>query len=240
MNFNKLLSYTRAAIEKYNMIQENDKIAIGVSGGKDSIILLMLMSKLKKFYKFKFKILAVVIDPCFNYKNMNTLKIENICHNLGEKYIIKKSNLGQIIFINRKEKNPCSLCAKMRKGILHDIAIKNGCNKIALGHHLDDAVETFFMNLFNGGKIGCFSPVSYLSRKNLYLIRPMIFCKESDIKKILIKNNIHVEKSTCPIDGKTERENIKKFIKNLENKYPDIKNKTLGAIQRANIDNWKI
>lgn len=234
----KLLGYMRAAIDKYNMINENDKIAVGVSGGKDSLILLYALNKLKKFYPVNFEIVAITIDPCFNSINMYTSKIKKFCDSLGVEYIIKNSNLGNIVFKESKVKSPCSLCSRMRRGILHNIAKEHSCTRLALGHHFDDAVETFFMNLLNGGKIGCFSPVSYLSRKDLFLIRPMIFCKEKDILSVSTKYNLPVEKSSCPVDGKTQRQVTKKLIKSLENSYPDIKQKVLGAMQRANIDNW--
>lgn len=234
----KLLGYMRAAIDKYNMINENDKIAVGVSGGKDSLILLYALNKLKKFYPVNFEIVAITIDPCFNSINMDTSKIKKLCDSLGVEYIIKNSNLGNIVFKESKVKSPCSLCSRMRRGILHNIAKEHSCTRLALGHHFDDAVETFFMNLLNGGKIGCFSPVSYLSRKDLFLIRPMIFCKEKDILSVSTKYNLPVEKSSCPVDGKTQRQVTKELIKSLENSYPDIKQKVLGAMQRANIDNW--
>lgn len=234
----KLLGYMRAAIDKYNMINENDKIAVGVSGGKDSLILLYALNKLKKFYPVNFEIVAITIDPCFNSINMDTSKIKKFCDSLGVEYIIKNSNLGNIVFKESKVKSPCSLCSRMRRGILHNIAKEHSCTRLALGHHFDDAVETFFMNLLNGGKIGCFSPVSYLSRKDLFLIRPMIFCKEKDILSVSTKYNLPVEKSSCPVDGKTQRQVTKELIKSLENSYPDIKQKVLGAMKRANIDNW--
>ena len=234
----KLLGYMRAAIDKYNMINENDKIAVGVSGGKDSLILLHALNKLKKFYPVNFEIVAITIDPCFNSINMDTSKIKKFFDSLGVEYIIKNSNLGNIVFKESKVKSPCSLCSRMRRGILHNIAKEHSCTRLALGHHFDDAVETFFMNLLNGGKIGCFSPVSYLSRKDLFLIRPMIFCKEKNILSVSTKYNLPVEKSSCPVDGKTQRQVTKELIKSLENSYPDIKQKVLGAMQRANIDNW--
>lgn len=230
----------RAAIEKYNMIEENDKIAIGVSGGKDSLALLYTMARLKEFYPVKFDIIAVTVDPCFNSVYMDTSKIEKLCDSLKVEYFAKRTNLGNIVFKEFQTKSPCSLCSRMRRGIIHDIAKEKSCTRLALGHHFDDSVETFFMNLFNGGKIGCFSPVTYLSRKDLYLIRPMIFCKEKDIASFSTRYKLPVEKSRCPVDGKTERESIKDLIKMLEKTYPDIKQKVVGAMQRAKIDKWGI
>lgn len=230
----------RAAIEKYNMIEENDKIAIGVSGGKDSLALLYTMARLKEFYPVKFDIIAVTVDPCFNSIYMDTSKIEQLCDSLKVEYFVKRTNLGNIVFKEFQTKSPCSLCSRMRRGIIHDMAREKSCTRLALGHHFDDSVETFFMNLFDGGKIGCFSPVTYLSRKDLYLIRPMIFCKEKDIASFSTKYKLPVEKSRCPVDGKTERESTKELIKMLEKTYPDIKQKVIGAMQRAKIDKWGI
>lgn len=234
----KLLSYTRAAIDKYKMINDNDKIAIGVSGGKDSLALLNIMAKLREFYPVKFDIMAITVDPCFNDANMDVSNIQKMCYDLNIDYIVKRTSLAKLVFDEFKAESPCSLCSRMRRGILHNIAKENNCTRLALGHHYDDAVETFLMNIFNGGRIGCFSPVSYLSKKDLFLIRPMIFCKERDVISFSTRNSIIVEKSKCPVDGKTERQNTKELINILEKSYPDIKQKIMGAMQRSNIDKW--
>lgn len=234
----KLLSYTRAAIDKYKMINDNDKIAIGVSGGKDSLALLNIMAKLREFYPVKFDIMAITVDPCFNDADMDVSNIQKMCYDLNIDYIVKRTSLAKLVFDEFKAESPCSLCSRMRRGILHNIAKENNCTRLALGHHYDDAVETFLMNIFNGGRIGCFSPVSYLSKKDLFLIRPMIFCKERDIISFSTRNSIIVEKSKCPVDGKTERQNTKELINILEKSYPDIKQKIMGAMQRSNIDKW--
>lgn len=234
----KLLSYTRAAIDKYKMINDNDKIAIGVSGGKDSLALLNIMAKLREFYPVKFDIIAITVDPCFNDANMDVSNIQKMCYDLNIDYIVKRTSLAKLVFDEFKAESPCSLCSRMRRGILHNIAKENNCTRLALGHHYDDAVETFLMNIFNGGRIGCFSPVSYLSKKDLFLIRPMIFCKERDVISFSTRNSIIVEKSKCPVDGKTERQNTKELINILEKSYPDIKQKIMGAMQRSNIDKW--
>lgn len=234
----RLISKVRSAIDAYNMIDEGDKVAVGVSGGKDSLALLCALSELRRFYPKKFDLIAVIIDPCFDSVMMDYSKIEELCRRLGVKSIIRRTELGNIIFNYREEKSPCSLCAKMRRGILHDIAKANGCNKVALGHHLDDAVETFFMNLFNCGNIGCFSPMSYLSRRDLFLIRPLIFCEEREITALARRYNLPIAKSKCPVDGKTQRQVTKELIVSLENNYEDLKKKVIGAMQRADIDNW--
>lgn len=236
----KLLSLTRAAIDKYNMISQGDKIAVGVSGGKDSLALLTAMAKIRDFYPEKFEITAITLDYRFDGKDGDYSKIKTYCDKLGIEYIIKPTNLWQVIFVDRKEKNPCSLCAKMRRGILHDTAKEYGCNKVALGHHLDDAAETFMMNLLNGGTIGCFSPVSYLSNKDLYLIRPLIFLYERDIENASNRLELPVVKSKCPADKITERQNVKLLIKQLEAQYPCLRQKIIGAMQSGDISGWGI
>lgn len=234
----KLVSYIRSAVSKYDMIEDGDNIAVGVSGGKDSLVLLCGLSHLSKFYNKKFSITALTADPRINGKDMDLSQISELCRRLKIPYYIRRTELSDIIFNKRNEKNPCSLCARMRRGILHDMAIDAGCNKIALGHHFDDAIQTFYMNLFNCGTISCFSPKTYLSRKDLYMIRPMIYCRETMIQSVADRYNLPVVKSECPVDGKTERKLIEDIIKNLEKTYPDLKNKTLGAMERGNISNW--
>ena len=168
----KILGPMRAAVEKYHMIGEGDRIAVGVSGGKDSLVLLCALAALREFYPSRFEVAALTADPQFHGEPADYSQIEELCRRLDVPYHIRRTQLGRIIFEDRKEANPCSLCARMRRGILHNMAKEAGCNKLALGHHYDDAVETFFMNLFNSGSLDCFSPKSYLSRKELWLIRP--------------------------------------------------------------------
>ena len=153
-------------------------------------------------------------------------------------YHIRRTQLGRIIFEDRKEANPCSLCARMRRGILHNMAKEAGCNKLALGHHYDDAVETFFMNLFNSGSLDCFSPKSYLSRKELWLIRPLVFCGERQVAAAANRCQLPVVKSSCPADGSTSRPKTKELIARLEKDYPDLKSKVMGAVERAGIAHW--
>lgn len=236
----KLLSLTRAAIDKYNMISEGDKIAIGISGGKDSLALLLAMAKIRDFYPQKFDIVAITLDYRFNGEKGDYSQIKALCDELKVEYVVKETNLWQVIFEERKETNPCSLCAKMRRGILHDTAKEYGCNKIALGHHLDDAAETFMMNLLNGGTIFCFSPVSYLSKKDLYLIRPMIFLFEKDIENAAKRLELPIVKSKCPADKVTERQNVKELLAQLEKDYPQLRQKIVGAMQSGNISNWGV
>lgn len=234
----KLLSLTRAAVDKYNMIEAGDKIAVGVSGGKDSLALLYALAKLRDFYPKPFSLVAITLDYQFNGIAEDYTAIEALCKKLQVEYIVRRTNLWEVIFKTRKEKNPCSLCAKMRRGLLHDTAVANGCNKVALGHHLDDAAETFLMNLLNGGKIGCFSPVSYLSNKKLYLIRPLIFAYEKDVAAAARRANLPVVKSRCPMDKVSNRQNTKELLKALEKDYPAVRKKIVGALERSHIDNW--
>lgn len=234
----KLLSHMRAACQKYEMIKEGDRIAIGVSGGKDSLALLAGMANLRRFYPEKFEIVAITLDPRFGGVDADYSEIEKLCKKLDVEYFIKRTQLAEVIFDIRKESNPCSLCARMRRGALHDAAKEHGCNKIALGHHLDDLAETFVMNLFNGGTLDCFMPVTYLSRKDIYMIRPMIFARESDCARVARKENLPIVKSKCPADGNTERQEVKELLSSFEKKYGDIRSKILGAMQRKEINGY--
>ena len=233
-----LMGHVRAAVEKYSLIDEGDRIAVGVSGGKDSMYLLYALAMMRRYYPKHYDIVALTADPCFNNTQTDYSEIEVLCREWGVEYRIRRTDLGRIIFEDRKEENPCSLCARMRRGILHDMAKEAGCGKIALGHHFDDAVQTFLMNLFYGGKIGCFSPKSYLSRKDLYLIRPLVFCEEADIRRAVNRANLPVVKSGCPADGVTARQDTADLIAGLEKQFPDLRHKVMGAMERADIDGW--
>ncbi len=234
----KILGHMRKAINEFNLIEDGDKIAVGVSGGKDSIILLKGLAMLRRFIGIDFDIIAITLDPVFNGVYGDYTEIQKLCDDLSIEYILERTQIGEIVFDVRKEQNPCSLCARMRRGALHDIAVENNCNKIALGHHYNDAVETFVMNLFNEGRIGCFSPKTYLSKKNITLIRPLVFAPEKDIKKACIKNNINVVKSKCPVDGYTSREKTKDFLRQMERDSEGFTYRLFGAMRRADIDGW--
>lgn len=234
----KLIGKVRAAVEKYRLIDEGDRLAVGVSGGKDSLFLLCAMAELSQYYPKRFTVAAITADPCFGGQETDFSQVEELCKALGVPYFVKRTNLGQVIFEDRKEKNPCALCAKMRRGILHNLCVEQGFNKLALGHHYDDAVQTFLMSLFYGGKLGCFSPKSYLSRKNITLVRPLIFCEEREIRNAAARMALPVVKSGCPADGATARQDTEELIARLEKDFPDLKAKLLGAMQRAGIDGW--
>ena len=235
----KICSKVCAAAYKYDMIDENDCIAIGVSGGKDSLVLLYALKKISMYYPKHFTIKAFTLDAGMGVKPNNYEGIEKLCEELEIEYIIKRTNLAHVVFEERKEKNPCSMCAKMRRGILHKLAKENGCNKIALGHHCDDAIQTFLMNLLNGGTIGCFSPKSYLSNRELWLIRPLIYCSESEIKAFSENEKLPVVKSNCPYDGITQRQKTADLIEALKKDYPDLKSKIFGAMERSGINGFK-
>ncbi|MCR4925870.1 MAG: tRNA 2-thiocytidine(32) synthetase TtcA [Clostridiales bacterium] len=236
----KLMSQMRSAMEKYNMISDGDKIAVGVSGGKDSLALIIALNEMRRFFPKKYEVVGLTIDPCFNNEQGDYSKIEELLNSQGIEYHIKRTELYKIIFQDRMESNPCSLCARMRRGLLHDFAKEYGCNKIALGHHLDDAAQTLLMNLFNGARISCFSPISYLSRKDLYMIRPMIFAYEKDVERAARNFDLPVVKSKCPADGVTERENMKNLLRELEHTYPKLREKIIKALQTGDIDGWGV
>lgn len=232
----KILSYMRKAIEDYHMIDEGDKIAVGLSGGKDSITMLMGFKALQRFYPKKFDIIAISVNPGFEFFDTEFLK--KVCDDIGVPFFEEKAHIKEIVFDIRKEKNPCSLCANLRRGILNSTAIREGCNKIALGHNEDDVLETFMLNLLYTGSISTFAPISYMDRSNMTLIRPLIYAPEKDIKKFVRKNNIQVMPKSCPMDGVSKREDMKEMIKNLQIDIPHIRANLYGAIKRSNIKGW--
>lgn len=233
-----LMSRMRAAMEKYDMIAPGDRIAVGVSGGKDSVALLKGLAEMRRFYPVPYEITAITADPCFHNAPTDYSAIEKLCSELGIEYIIRRTELYRVIFETRKESNPCSLCARMRRGILHDMTKEAGCNKLALGHHADDAAETFMMNLLSGGTIGSFRPVTYLSRKDLTVIRPMIFASENEVEKAVRREELPVVKSECPMDKTSQRQTMKELIRSLEKDYPGLREKITGAMQRSGITGW--
>ncbi len=236
----KLMGAMRKAIMDYKMIEKGDKIAVGVSGGKDSVSLLVGLAGLRRFLGIDYEVVAVCLDPQFGGVPGDFSEIEKLCEELGVKLDLRRTHIGEVIFEDRKEKNPCSLCARMRRGLLHDVAKENGCNKMALGHNFEDAVETFMMNLFDEGRIGCFSPVTWLSRKEITVIRPLIYCREEEILRIANHEHFPIVKSRCPADKHTEREHVKLLLQKLEHEegYDCLQNKILGAMQRGNICDW--
>ena len=238
MDTRRLLSYVRRAVDDYEMIAEGDRICVGISGGKDSLALLAGLANLRYFYPKKFELIALTVDMGFD--GVDYTEIEAFCHELNVPYHVKKTEIAQIIFDIRKEKNPCSLCAKMRRGVLHSTAKELGCNKIAFGHHFDDVVETFMLNLFHEGRIGCFQPVTYLSRADITLIRPLLYMPEKDVRYFANRENLPVVKSPCPADGHTEREEMKKLLDTLERQHKGLRHRIFGAIARGEVDGFKL
>ncbi|MDD6278707.1 MAG: ATP-binding protein [Oscillospiraceae bacterium] len=234
----KILGYMRKAIQEFDLIHDGDRICVGVSGGKDSVILLNGLILLKRFIGIDYSLTAVTLDPGFNGETGDYSPIAELCESSGIEYHVIPTQIGEIVFNVRNETNPCSLCARMRRGALHDATLKYGCNKIALGHNFDDAVETFMMNLFTEGRIGCFSPVSYLSRKQIHLIRPLVFAPEREIRKTALKCGLPIIKSKCPADGHTNRQSMKEFLAEKEKADHGFKDRIFGAMRRSNIDGW--
>jgi len=233
----KILSYMRKAIEEYNMIEENDKIAVCLSGGKDSITLLHAFKALQRFYPKKFELIAISINPGFEF--FDTTLLQNLCDNLEIPLFIEKTHTKEIVFDIRKEKNPCSLCANLRRGAINSIAVREGCNKIALGHNQDDVLETFLLNLFYTGRIETFSPVSHMDRTGITLIRPLVYTPEKETKRFVKKNNLTVMPKVCPMDGTSKREDMRLMIFSLQKNIPMIRANLFGAIQR-NLPDWKV
>lgn len=237
-----IMGAVRRAITDYNMISPGDRVAVGVSGGKDSVATLVSLARLKRFIGIDYSLTAIVLDPQFGGVSGDFSPIEELCEALDVPFICKRTHIGEIIFEDRKEKNPCSLCARMRRGLLHDTAKEALCNKLALGHNYEDAVETFMMNLFREGRIGCFSPVTWMSRKEITVIRPLIYCHESAILSAVTRNNLPIVKSSCPADKHTEREHVKELIYKLktEEGYRDLDALIFGAMQRGGLPYWDL
>lgn len=234
----KLLSMVRRAVDGYEMISAGDTVAVGVSGGKDSMTLLCVLKALSRFYSQPFTVKAIALDTGIPGVELDPIK--RLCDTLDTELIINKTDIYQIVFELRKESSPCSLCANLRRGALYDTAVANGIKKVALGHHYDDALETFFMNLFNEGRIACFSPVTYLDRTGVTLIRPLLYVPEADIKRFVAVENIELVKKACPADGFTDREKTKDFIRALERDDHGIKKRVFGAMERGNVSGFKV
>lgn len=232
----KVLSKLRRCAEDYAMIDNGDVIAVGISGGKDSLVTLAALHRLSMFLpnKFTVKAITVGIDP----DPEPYAGVKNYCDSIGVEYIFIPSDIKQVVFDIRKEPNPCSLCANMRRGALNKAAAEHGCGKVALGHHMDDAVETFMMSLFYEGRISCFSPVTRLSRSGVTVIRPMLYVSESDIRRAIKHLPVSVVRSSCPANGITKRQDTKELIVSLGHTYGGFKKKIFGAMQRLPLDGW--
>ena len=238
MTLQRLMSLVRSATDAYEMINEGDKIAVGISGGKDSLALLCALAAMRDFYPKKYSLVGLTVDMGFK-EPMDFSPVEEFCQKLGVAYHIEKTAIASVIFENRKEKNPCSLCSKMRRGAINKAAVKLGCNKLALGHHCDDVIDTFMLNLFYGGKLGTFSPVTELEKSGITQIRPMIYVREKELTGFIKKAELPVVKSTCPADKNTRREDIKALLYELEGRYPGLKDHIFGGLQRSPLPGWK-
>lgn len=236
MKMQRLLSYVRRAVQDYDMIQDGDRIAVGISGGKDSLTLLMALKGLQRFYPKKFEIEAITVS--LGFEGMDFSPIQKLCDELGVHYSIVDTQIGEIIFDARKEKNPCALCSKMRKGALNNKVEELGCNKIALGHNRDDVIETFFMSLFYEGRIHCFSPYTFLSKKKIASIRPLIYVPEKDVIGFARKQGLLIVKNKCKADGNTKREEIKNFMKSMGKDFDYFEETVFSAIKRSELEGW--
>ena len=239
----RLLSFVRRAADDYNMIDEGDRIAVGVSGGKDSLALLETLCEMRRFYPKRYEVVALTVDMGFDRAGLGECdfsEVEELCRRLHVEYKIVRTDIANIIFNTRKETSPCSLCAKMRRGALHVAAKEAGCNKVALGHHYDDAVETFMLNLFFEGRLGCFSPKSFLTRREITVIRPLLYARERDVEYFARKRSLPVVKSPCPEDHATEREKMKLLLRSLEKENKGLSHRIFHAMCDAEIDGFRL
>lgn len=234
-----ILSTVRQAVDKYGMIEENDTVAVGLSGGKDSIALLASLDRLKNFYPKKFSVVGISVDMGFDDAEDIYAPVREFCAEHEIPYHIEKTKIKEIVFDVRKEKNPCSLCAKLRRGALVSCARELGAGKLALGHHLDDAAETFMLTLVNEGRIGCYSPVTVYEDTAVTVIRPLIYTREADIRSLVKKEKLPVVKSPCPEDGNTDRAEIKNVIRELEINHRGLKKRIITAMEKRGLDGWR-
>ncbi len=237
MKLQQVLSLTRKAVDDYHMIEPGDRIAVGISGGKDSLTLLNAQHGLQRFYPAAFELCAVTVDLGFG--NLDLGRIEELCRTMDVEYHIVKTDIARIVFEDRCESNPCSLCAKMRKGALNDAMKEAGCNKVAYAHHKDDVVETMMMSLIYEGRFHTFRPVTYLDRTQITVIRPLIYMNEADVIGFVRKNDVPVVKSPCPADGHTKREYVKNLVRDINKEAPGVKERMFTAITGGKIEGWE-
>lgn len=237
MTLQRLYSLVRKAIDDYEMIDSGDKVAIGISGGKDSLTLLYALNGIRQFYPKPFELQAFTVDLGFH--NLDLSKISELCSQLKIEYTIIPTEIAHIVFDERGEKNPCSLCAKMRKGALNHALQEAGCNKIAYAHHMDDVVETMMMSLIYEGRLHTFSPVTYLNKTQITVIRPLMYVEEAEVKGFVNKYKLPVVKSPCPADGYTKRQYIKELIQSVNQETPGVKQRMFTAIKNGNLEGWK-
>lgn len=234
---NEFTGTLRRAVDDYDMIQAGDKVAVGVSGGKDSMLLLAALNHLKSFYPRPFELEAITIE--LGFEGMDFSPVAELCRRLGVPYTRLKTDIKEIVFDVRKEDNPCSLCAKMRRGALNDAIKAQGISKLALGHHFDDAVETFMMSLLFEGRLSCFRPVTYMDRSGVTQIRPLVYAGEQKISRLAEELNLPIVENPCPQDKASKRHEIKTLLGTLSGSYPDMKSKIFGAMQRLPLPGWQ-
>ena len=232
----RLMGLVRRCVDDYDMIKAGDRVAVGVSGGKDSLVLLVLLAGLKKYFNKPFELEAITIDMGLG---MDYSAIQALCDKWDVPYTVVKTEIGPIIFDYRKEKNPCSMCSKMRRGALNQAIIDKGFNVLALGHHYDDAVETFMMSLIYEGRISCFQPVTNLDRTGVTQIRPMLYIHEKTVDNFAHRMELPVLENRCPVDKYTKREEIKQLVYDLSATYPDLRERIFGAMQRFPLPEWE-
>lgn len=232
----KILSLLRRCVEDYNMIAPGETVAVGVSGGKDSLLLLAALARLSKFYPGGFRVEAFTVD--MGVPGMDLSPLDDYCRDLGVPFHRIPTQMYHVIFEARREKNPCALCAKMRRGSLHTALQERGIRKVALGHHYDDAVETFFLSLFYEGRLSCFHPVTYLDRTDITQIRPLLYVSENMIRETARRLDLPVVHNPCPADGHTKRQEVKDLIASLEPQYPKLKEYVFSSMQRLPLPNW--
>ena len=232
----RLMGLVRRCVDDYHMISPGDRIGVGVSGGKDSLALLYFLAELRKYHSNPFTVESITIDLGFG---MDFSPIQSLCDSLDVPLTVTHTQIAPIIFEHRQEKNPCSMCSKMRRGALNQTLLDRGLNKLALGHHYDDAVETFMMSLIYEGRISCFQPVTDLDRTGIIQIRPMLYIHEKSIDTFANRHQLPVIANRCPIDKRTKREEIKNLVYELSAKYPDLKERIFGAMQRFPLPEWE-
>ena len=237
MEIQKIAGLVRRCAEDYKMIGDGETIAVGVSGGKDSLTLLCALASLRRYYPKRFELYAVTLD--MGFEGADFAPVKKLCDELNVPFALRRSDLARIIFEERREKNPCSLCAKMRRGALHDMVAELGISKLALAHHFDDAVETFMLSLVYEGRISCFQPVTLMDRTGITQIRPMLYVGEGAIIKYARDSALPVVFNPCPADGASKREEVKELLRALSKNYPDLKSKVFGAMQRLPLDGWE-
>ena len=236
--YRDLLSPLRAAVDDYGMIAEGDRVAVGVSGGKDSVALLVLLARLRRFYPNAFTLTAITLDPVFDGVQGDYGAIERLCEQLEVPYVLKRTGLWDAVKQHGEAEKPCSLCARMRRGTLHRVAVEEGCNVVALGHHQDDAAETLMMNLLSGATVSCFSPKSELDRRGLTLIRPLVYIEERELAAFVRREGLPTVISRCPVDGCTGRQGMKDELHRLSETYGDVNHKLVAALKKGGISGW--